>query len=447
MVGWESRRAWSGPLSQRLMGSRPGATREQRRTFIAGVEVRGDGRSPEWAQSPWRSCETARMVRMRTEDLRRLEQQYPKTSGGSRSSANAFAEALGVHVPGVRALAAELWGDLDDTEGLFGIGWWFPEPGTQRRILIGDYLVMATESIETNLIEAQLHYLEALSAWDRENDFIARSVDYGDNGLAQVAMPPRTRGLDDLPRLLRDLHIVGFFRAVGSALDCLAASLIGALAIPKRIQRADLGGLRTSLSWKNLDPGSPEGQLWSPSLEALEVHADKDHPGWMAWALDYRNTLVHRARPVQLSSLLPRQTLHRHDRSVPFIRTEEIVLGPRDPRRSDIEVLQSGESPVLTEDLKITMPCVLERTIDACNTVSRLLVDARVARRASPSLLPQPRSQWPDVPSAPSSRFEGCRPGSEPFNPAMFTSGPDVVKRLAAASLFGTAAKDWLSFD
>ena len=113
------------------------------------------------------SAAAAMMERMRSEDLRSLEQPYPQTGGVRRSSADAFADALGVDVPDLRSLRRELRGDLDDTVGIFGIGWWFPHPGTQRRILISDYLIMASESVETNLIEAKLHYLEALSAWDK----------------------------------------------------------------------------------------------------------------------------------------------------------------------------------------------------------------------------------------------------------------------------------------
>lgn len=223
--------------------------------------------------------------------------------------------------------------------------------------------------------------------------------------------------------------------------------MIGILAIPQPIQRADLGGLRKWFSTQAIAPGSAEQQLWLPSWEALQVLADKDHPGWMAWALDYRNTLVHRARPLQVSSLLPSPTLHRPDRPVPFFRTEEVVLGPLDPRRSDIEVMQSGDTPVLTEDLKVTMPCVLDRTMDTCNTITGLLVDAWTARRARPVLLAQPRSQWPKVPSAPPSPFDGCRPGSKSYQPAMFTSGPDVIQGMIAASLFGSANQNWAAFD
>lgn len=346
----------------------------------------------------------------------------------------------------IAQLTKELVTDIDDAQGIFGIGWWFPHPGTSRRIVISDYLIRATESIETNLVEARLHLFEAMSAFDEEDAFMSRAVDYDEQGRAQLSIPPRTRGSDDLNRFLRDLHIAGFFRAVGSALDCLAATVVGVAAIPQRIQFADLGNVRRFLQ-RPMVPGSPEDLLWSPIRDALELLANANHPGWLAWTLDYRNTLVHRARPVTLHSLKPAPTLERPDRAVPHIRTTQVMLLARDPRRSDIEVLQGSQVPVLTEDARTTIECIFDQTRHLCETLGGLLADTWRTRRTTPAILIQPRDQWPDFPSAAPSPFDGCSPGDELYNPGLFGTGPDVTKRMRAASLLNSGLAAWAAFD
>ena len=56
------------------------------------------------------------------------------------------------------------------------LGWWAPYPGTSRRILISDHLYNCVRSVETNLVEARLHLIEAMDFWERESDFHARAV-------------------------------------------------------------------------------------------------------------------------------------------------------------------------------------------------------------------------------------------------------------------------------
>lgn len=383
------------------------------------------------------------MGHMRPEDLANLEKQY---SGPNGSSDEAFAAAVGVDVAPLRALAAEIFGDLDDTHGLFGVGWWFPHPGTQRRIAISDYLLRVVESVGVNLVEARLHQLDSLAAFEAEDEFIARAVDYDNRGAIEVKMPPRTRPLDDLPRLLRDLQIAGFFRAIGSALDCLAAAVVGVLGMPERIQFADLGTVVKGLA-KPIAANSPEAILWIPVRDALDRVGNQPHAGWLEWTLQYRNTLVHRARPISLLSLKPRPTLARAGHPVPHIRTSQVLMLARDPRRSDVEVLQDTRGPILTEDARSTMECILNSTIGLCEEVGGLLLDAWRQRRADPALLPQPAKQWPSYPSAAPSVFDGCSPGEEPYDPGQFTASPSIAKRMMAACLLDDASSAWHTFD
>jgi hypothetical protein len=110
---------------------------------------------------------------MRRQEAELFNRPYEHASGdvGER-----FASALGIELLGVRALASEVFGDLDPN--VFGIGWWsaYPNLGDKRRILIGDYLYCSIDSIELNLTEAKLHLLELLDWWERQSILIADAV-------------------------------------------------------------------------------------------------------------------------------------------------------------------------------------------------------------------------------------------------------------------------------
>src|SRR5215510_14198267 len=102
---------------------------------------------------------------MRREDIDRLSASFP----GNADPDARFAQALGVYIPSVMTLYREVLGDLDQVR--YGVGWWTPHPGTSRRILIGDHLLLAVQSIQTNLHEAKLHLLELLDVWQQHAAF------------------------------------------------------------------------------------------------------------------------------------------------------------------------------------------------------------------------------------------------------------------------------------
>jgi hypothetical protein len=87
---------------------------------------------------------------MRREDEEKLQKPYPEAT----PIPERFADSLRVVLPGVRELQQEVSADLDERK--FGVGWWAPYPGTSRRILISDHLLLCVGTIETNLVEAQL---------------------------------------------------------------------------------------------------------------------------------------------------------------------------------------------------------------------------------------------------------------------------------------------------
>ena len=173
---------------------------------------------------------------MRPADIARMSQPYP--DGHDRSTPGT-ARALGVETPNWEALERLVFNDFT-TEEPYGIGWWAPYPGTSRRIMISDQLYACTTSVLTNLIETGVHWLELLDAVDREDTFQADVIQIVE-GQPQICAKPRMTPLESLgPDMVR-LHQVGVARALSGALDCAAGTIIGVLALPLRILKADLG--------------------------------------------------------------------------------------------------------------------------------------------------------------------------------------------------------------
>src|SRR3989442_1078984 len=128
-----------------------------------------------------------------------------------------LARALQVDIPVWRELGSDTLADLDDH--VFGVGWWAPGPGTSRRILISDHLYNCVRSVESNLIEARLHLIEAIDFWERESDFHARAVSITRDGNLEVEMPERRRPLDEITPAMGILHAIGFIRAIEMFLE------------------------------------------------------------------------------------------------------------------------------------------------------------------------------------------------------------------------------------
>jgi hypothetical protein len=173
---------------------------------------------------------------MRAADRARLSQPYP---GGPDPGNVSAANALGVNTPNWNFLERRILDDLVQ-EQPYGIGWWAPHPGTSRRILISDQLYACTASVPVNLTEAGLHWLEFLDAVDAEDDFQVDVVQIV-RGRVTAKARPRTTPLESLLSDRIRLHQVGVVTALSGALDCAAGAIIGVVALPLNILRADFG--------------------------------------------------------------------------------------------------------------------------------------------------------------------------------------------------------------
>lgn len=376
---------------------------------------------------------------MRPEDRARLTQRLPV--GSPTSDAHAV-KALGIYAPNWETLRQEILADL--TAGPpYGIGWWAPHPGTSRRILISDQLYACTCSVLENLAEAALHKLEFLEWADHDSDLHANAVTRADGALVAQLPVPKT-AMDVLTPKMTRLHLTGALRALSAALDCLAGTTIGVVALPMSILRADFQKLRRRSG--NSDQSHLIQREFAATLEQL---IDESGPqGWIEWVLTFRNMLVHRGRRTEMVQLLPRLPVVYGPDGQPVPRMRVVTQLPSDPDRSDIEVLlDASVAPVLTEPAERTLSGVLQSTLNMIERIGERLLHVWRTRRADPETLPQPTEQWRNGVSSRSGGFSGYASGSCPYEPSVLVSDPIAFKRMKAAALDDAARPLWTGFE
>lgn len=382
-------------------------------------------------------------VRMRRQDLEALEQPYNEPS---RHADDRFADALGLDLGGIRSLEDILASDLDPQE--HGIGWWKayePQLGVRARILVSDYLVRCAASIETNLVEAKLHLLEAIDAYEREDSRLARMIELGPGNVPTPKHPRSQNAKDDLQRHLATLHTAGFFRSLASAFDCLGGCIQGVLALNGWIVAASFGSARGAL--KNLSPDATKDLERKTFRDTLNTIIDSAGPaGWLEWALDYRHTLVHRARRVEMTTLeLESSIVDPSGR--PILRARQIPQLARDPGRTDIEVWRDVKTaPVLTEPARTTMEELLKSSEHTMGKVACELANFWNSRRKDPAKLQQPGGQWPNDKSGQATGFQGYAPKLINYSPTMMLTNPNAILRMQAASIGNGKEAQWPDF-
>jgi len=375
---------------------------------------------------------------MRRDDLERLQEPYT----AQNTERPSFAAAIGVATPNVAALAEEILNDLDPER--LGIGWWAPYPGTSRRILISDQLYLCATNVATNIIEAKLHLLEALDAGDRQEARVRGAVRLSRAGVS-FALPESTCPADDLPELLRTMHIVGMARALASTLDCIGAVIIGVLALPTPILKSDLMKARNTLERLGASAAPLQADARTRITEAVAAAGPL---GWETWVDHYRNMLVHRGRRLHTATLITKEVFIHTPQGDIVVPQNIVPLLPNAPAKSEVQAFRDGGSEhfLLTENGWSTLQGALGSTLFAADRAAAILRDVWIARRNEPQLLTQPAGQWPDVPGTASS-FQGYEPDSIPFGPTQLTVNPAFVKRLQAAALDDASRPAWSGFD
>lgn len=386
---------------------------------------------------------------MRAVDLAHLSKPYPESSEPTEQDARS---AIGVRLPNWSSLKSDVFEDFVDGPP-YGVGWWAPDPGTSRRILIADQLYCCLSSVPYNMAEAALHWLEFLDMSEQDSARLAYAIQMLPSG--PVIDPPPARSILEqlLPDLVR-MHQAGAVRAVASALDCLAGVVIGVAALEENILTAGFKKVRKSLSGiakkAQKDGAANSGlEMQAKLARRLEEAIGAAGPkGWLDWVLEMRNMLVHRGRRIERGQYLPIEPVLFGPDGRPAQRARRVGHLPRDPGRSDIEVLLGTPcNLVLHEEGAHTLRGIIISTIALLETVAVELLDLWRWRRASPRELRQPAQQWQKGASTQTTGFDGYAPGSLPFGPALAIMNPAEERRFRAASVFDGSRDQWVYFD
>ena len=360
---------------------------------------------------------------MREVDAQKLKKKYSK--------GETFAIRINADLPALQPLWDTIFGDLL-TESPYGVSWWETLPKVHR-IVMGDYLLQCVESIGMNMVEARLHLMESMDQSDKASRFIAHSMD----GHGQFRSPPRNRAADDLPTHTWRMHIAGVFRAINSSLDCLGATIVGALGLKTSLQRADLRTAREVL--EKLSERSPGNSGEQKQIEfGLWLNAQVDSSGpahWLDWSDGMRNNYVHRGRRLQVASVVPAGLVRpRYSQQArPVAKLVEHL--PGDPRLSEVQAMRRMKTryAVLQEGADETLSGVFASTVKLCDATLVKLLEIWETRKGTPDFIHQPIEQWrkSDMPAYfPGYKARGARvPVNEMY------AEPRWLTRFRAAAL------------
>lgn len=363
---------------------------------------------------------------MRREEMEILSQPYTHPKGEGRDTR--FQVSIGADIPSANQLATEIFNDLSTQS--FGISWWASVP-VHERILISDYLYQCVSSIETNLAEAKLHYWGFLYSRENENRRLAEGRYTDSNGNPNWKMPTSETPMDDLYKRLEGLHTCGFFQAIGSSLDCLGGAIIGVLALNAPLRWNDLTAAEKALgNIKN--PKNPGEQLQADFLQFFrQVKASCGPTDWLEWATQYRNMYIHRGRRTVFSNVAAKDSgiVDSRGNIIPRI-TSTLHLADY-PDKSDMEAMILGPG-FLDEDAEITLAGIFKSCRDLGEVICERLISIWSDRRATPSLLEQPVSQWRK--DSKDCAFNGYDSTAQPPGFDVFMSHPSLLRRAYAAS-------------
>ena len=363
---------------------------------------------------------------MRREEIELLEKPYDDALS---NEVNLFDTVIGASLPSANRLAKEILDDLDTTT--FGVRWWSLLP-TQERILIGDYLYQCCNGIELNLAEAKLHYFEWLDAREKRNHQIADSIVIDRQGV-RFKHPESQSAMDDLPERLEKLHLGGFFRAIGSSLDCLGAMVVGVLGLKTSLRHADLKASKNALKEiaHSNDAGIQLQLRFFQFLTDLERAVGPDD--WLEWTSQYRNTLVHRGRRSSSFDVVPKEHLLYDARGRIKPRATSKMHLARYPDRSEIEALLKTKATWLNENAESTLDGIFISCLKFEERTSEELCSIWDTRRKNPSLIEQPHQQWNA--KIRSTTFRGYIASAQPFASDTLTLNPSFRHRMLAASV------------
>jgi len=293
----------------------------------------------------------------------------------------AIDQILGTTMPAHGRLEVALYEVLSASD--WGFAQFIDIEDVEQRAFASDLVLSAVEGVEVNVREM------ALCAIDYE-----RLV--GPNGRTMPAPDATLDELMDWKRIQRTA--TDFARAFGSTTDCIAAVTIGVLGLPASLHGASGKDL---LTMPQLSAKVPESQAAAADA-ARDAFARRtaSPEGWLEWALELRDAVVHRGHLTQTWITRPRRTRGKQI----FVSTEQpiarlIRLEPHlraQPWHPDILTLSTpdvsaGEAIWLAEPALHTMREITGRTIALVDALCGVLFEAFTTDRTGWVL---PEKQW-----------------------------------------------------
>jgi hypothetical protein len=297
-----------------------------------------------------------------------------------------------------------------------------------QRAVVSDQISMSASAVRSNLIEARLHERQL-------------SAIFGDSG---VPFPTEaTYGEVLRSNAERDMAIIGCTRAMGSALDCLAAVAVGVMRMPRSITQASFLDIERVATGKSMTSATLDQQrAWKALHKLCDAHRKQPPDGWREWLMDMRNLNVHRARQthIQLQRIRdkhqPQAVVVTSEPEEMLKRTARFDLHLR--RRPDLPDMQDFITSPTTTDLWINEPAIttLAGIFIAVNELieeaAQLLASWwRYAGKWS-AAFPPPAAKWA-LKSPPWPSFDGIAPNATPFPIGHSHLGPLQAERLALA--------------
>jgi len=352
---------------------------------------------------------------------------------------------LGLQLPNTRALTEAIHADLAEGPP-HGIHWWEPKVNADRapRILIGDYLYACTANVLNHLVAARLHHFEFVD-WSRQEE---RSR----NERTQILSPGRRnvhpRNVWEYLFATRaDAHRTQMVLSLASALDCMAATIVGVCAVPVQIKATQFGVIRRELRTSRKKPRTPQAEaLHSSVAQEIGSAIEKSGPpGWRDWLARYRNALMHRGLRQEPHALSDETGLVDPDSRPAAVRDTAHL--PNHPGFSEIEAFLAA-NPIgaigLSENAGTTLEQLTSSAVDLTERLSARLIDVWQERREHPQDTPQPfNEQWKRPDGKEWSEFAGYSPGSAPIDPRGAIQNPDFRTRLLAAALDDQQRSIW----
>jgi hypothetical protein len=371
---------------------------------------------------------------MRRKDFENLDVPYREKKDALDRR---FNKALSADSPRAGELTELIFNDLDTAN--FGIPQFTGLP-IHERILISDYLYQCASSVEVNLLEARLHYLEWLDYTEQQNNRLA-NVLFNDGKMPKSESPK-----DDLPNAFDRLHIGGFFRSIGSTLDCLGAVIVGILGLPISLRKADIVAVRNVLAGLKDDGTQTLKTQLDFSAHLEDVISASGPEGWLTWTTQYRHMYVHRGRRLILSHFAESDIViygPDHKPLPPRIHIEQHLS--KSPDKSDVEAMIKSKTPILNENAEITLKGIFSSSRQLVDDISEKLVDIWQQRLTQRLLITQPIVQWKNKPKA--NAFNGYDPSAPSLDIGEIISHPILGKRFKAAAVFDKDRSLWNGTD